>query len=385
VVTASADHTARIWETVTGKSAGEPLQHESYVWQAAFSPDGKWVVTAGADSTARVWETQTGKAVGQPLHHNGVVKSAAFGPDGQWVATASADRTAQVWEAATGKAVGEPLQHDGVVNSAVFSPNGKWVVTASADHSARVWEAATGKAVGEPLQHNSDVWHAAFSPDGKWVVTASNDSTARVWEAPLEEPLSEQLINVVKLLPALIGHLDLDANGFLKPVPTPQVSECRDQISIALKQPGIRGSLLATRIEWFLADARTRSINPTSSASGHARDPIMLAKKKALEEAYELDPAFPLIHLALASIEADPERAAFLRDFDLKRLPDSCSYVTDLDPAEITLDAAEMCAEQKDWPRALVALNKYVKVGKPNSRSDALRAQAEKSQSPAAN
>jgi hypothetical protein len=345
-----------------------------------------------------VWETKTGKPVGQPLHHNGVVKSAAFGPDGQWVVTASADGTAQVWEAATGKAVGEPLRHDGVVNSAVFSPDGKWVLTASADHTARVWEAATGKAVGEPLQHNSDVWHAAFGPDGKWVVTASNDSTARVWEAPLEEPLSEQLINVVKLLPSSIGHLDLDANGFLKPVPNSRVTECRDQISIALKEPGIRGSLLATRIAWFLADERTRSINPTSSwtvpsfllsairwrrsALGHARDLVTVQKKKALEEAYELVPGFPLIHLALANVEADPERAAFVRDFDLKRLPDRCNYTTDLDPAEITLEAAEMCAEQKDWSRVLVALNKYAKVGKPNSRSDALRAQAEKNQSP---
>jgi len=312
--------------------------------------------------------------------------------------TASVDGTAQVWEAATGRAVGEPLRHEGAVNSAAFSPDGKWVVTASADHSARVWEAATGKVVGEPLQHNSDVWHAVFGPDGKWIVTASNDSTARVWEAPLEEPLSDQLINVVRLLPALIGHLDFDANGFLKPVPTSRVTECRDQISIALKQPGIRDSLLATGIEWFLADARTRSINPTSSstlpsfmlstitwcrsASGHARDLVRLAKKKALEEAYELDPGFPLIHLALASVEADPERAAFLRDFDLKRLPDSCSYTTDLDPAEITLEAAEMCAEQKDWPRVLVALDRYAKVGKPNSRSEGLRSQAEKGQTP---
>jgi roadblock/LC7 domain-containing protein len=310
--------------------------------------------------------------------------------------TASADRTAQVWEAATGKAVGELLRHDGVVNSAMFSPDGKWVATASADHSARVWEAATGKAVGELMQHNSDVLNAAFGPDGKWVVTASSDYTARVWEAPLEEPLSEQLVNVVKLLPALIGHLDFDANGFLKPVPNSRVAECRDQVSIALKQPAIRASLLATRIEWFLADARTRSINPTSSwtvptfmlstitwrrsASGHARDLVMLAKKKALEEAYELDPAFPLIHLAFASVEADPERAGFLRDFDLKRLPGSCSYTTELDSAEIILEAAEMCAEQKDWSRILVALDKYAKVGKPNSRSDALRAQAEKSQ-----
>jgi len=108
----------------------------------------------------------------------------------------------------------------------------------------------------------------------------------------------------------------------------------------------------------------------------------MLAKNKALQEAYELDPAFPLIHLALASVEADSERAAFLRDFDLKRLPDSCNYTTDLDPAEITLEAAEMCAEQKDWARALAALSKYAKVGKPNARSEALRAEADKSQPP---
>jgi len=85
-----------------------------------------------------------------------------------------------------------------------------------------------------------------------------------------------------------------------------------------------------------------------SERARHARDLVTVQKKKALEEAYELDPAFPLIHLALASVEADPERAAFLRDFDLKRLPDSCNYTTDLDPAEITLEAAEMCAEQKD-------------------------------------
>ena len=157
------------------------------------------------------------------------------------------------------------------------------MLTASADHTARVWEAATGKAVGEPLQHNSDVWHAAFGPDGKWVVTASNDYTARVWEAPLEEPLSEQLINVVKLLPASIGHLDFDANGFLKPVSNSRVTECRDQISIALKQPGIRGSFLATRIAWFLADQRTRSINPTSGwtvPSFHAFD-NQLASERA--------------------------------------------------------------------------------------------------------
>jgi hypothetical protein len=34
----------------------------------------------------------------------------------------------------------------------------------------------------------------------------------------------------------------------------------------------------------------------------------------------EEEPPIALIHLALASVEADPERAAFLRNFDLNRL-----------------------------------------------------------------
>jgi hypothetical protein len=50
----------------------------------------------------------------------------------------------------------------------------------------------------------------------------------------------------------------------------------------------------------------------------------------------EEEPPIALIHLALASVEADPERAAFLRNFDLNRLPESCNYATGLDPAEIT-------------------------------------------------
>ena len=108
--------------------------------------------------------------------------------------------------------------------------------------------------------------HSALTGNG--LVTASNDYTARVWEAPLEEPISEQLIDVVKLLPAWIGHLDFDANGVLKPVSNSRVTECRDQILIELKQPWMRGSFLAKRIEWFLADQRTRSINPTSGWDG---------------------------------------------------------------------------------------------------------------------
>jgi WD40 repeat protein len=55
-VTASDDHTARVWDAQTGQPLSPPLQHQFDVKSASFSPDGKWVVTASWDNTARVWD-----------------------------------------------------------------------------------------------------------------------------------------------------------------------------------------------------------------------------------------------------------------------------------------------------------------------------------------
>jgi hypothetical protein len=44
--------------------------------------------------------------------------------------------------------------------------------------------------------------------------------------------------------------------------------------------------------------------------------------KSILDHAYCIDPAHPLIHLAVAMVEDDEQSAAFLRDYDLKRLPE---------------------------------------------------------------
>ena len=193
VVTASGDHTARIWDAMTGKPVTEPLWHDYFVQSATFSPDGKYVVTASCDNTARIWDAQTGKPVTEPLRHGSSVQSAAFSPDSKYVVTASYDDTARVWDAMTGKPVTEPLWHDDYVQSAAFSPDSKYVVTASWDNTARIWDAMTGKPVTEPLWHDSFVNSAAFRPDGKYVVTASGDNVVRIWDAMTGKLVTEPL------------------------------------------------------------------------------------------------------------------------------------------------------------------------------------------------
>ena len=125
------------------KRSASPMRHDGEVNSAQFSADGRWVVTASYDHTARVWDAATGKALGEPMRHSGLVSFAQFSADGQRVVTASYDHTARVWDAATGKVLSEPMRHDDEVYSAQFSADGQRVVTASFDKTARLWDIPT--------------------------------------------------------------------------------------------------------------------------------------------------------------------------------------------------------------------------------------------------
>ena len=59
VVTASEDGDARIWDARTGDSLHMLRGHGGTVFDASFSPNGRWVVTAGP-ATAGLWDARTG-------------------------------------------------------------------------------------------------------------------------------------------------------------------------------------------------------------------------------------------------------------------------------------------------------------------------------------
>src|SRR5262249_32744059 len=119
--------------------------HDHEVEHVAFSPDGRRIVTASRDHTARVWDASTGEAVTGPLRHGHIVWRAVCSRDGRRVVTASHDRTARVWEVSSGQAVSPALRHGGSVQDASFSPDGRWLVTGCTDGTARLWDAVTGQ------------------------------------------------------------------------------------------------------------------------------------------------------------------------------------------------------------------------------------------------
>jgi WD40 repeat protein len=181
LATVSDDKTVRLWQAATGTLLSTLTGHTSRVWGVAFSPDGILLATASDDKTARLWQVASGTHVRTLKGHNGPVVHVAFSPDGILLATASDDKTARLWQVASGTHVRTLNGHTGGLGGVTFSPDGALLATASNDKTARLWETATGANVRALNGHTNEVWGVAFSPDGTFLATASRDQTVRLW------------------------------------------------------------------------------------------------------------------------------------------------------------------------------------------------------------
>jgi WD40 repeat protein len=75
------------------------------VRSASFSPDGERIVTASDDHTARLWDATSGQEIITLRGHEDIVRSASFSPDAGRIVTASDDHTARLWDATTGQEI----------------------------------------------------------------------------------------------------------------------------------------------------------------------------------------------------------------------------------------------------------------------------------------
>ncbi len=189
IVTASDDHTARVWDAQTGKQLTPPLQHGESVLTANFSPDGKRVVTGSADETARIWDVATGQPVGAPMQATGSVLAAKFSPDGKIIATGTDNGRARTWDSSTGKPISPQVVYHEAVYSVNFSPDGSRILTGTGDSVADLLDPKTGVRLVKPLKQNNIIFTAVFSPDGNTILTASADHTAKTWDAKTGQPL----------------------------------------------------------------------------------------------------------------------------------------------------------------------------------------------------
>lgn len=178
LLTTGTDNVALLWDATTGRTVGQPLQHDSWVMSAAFSPDGARVATVDHEGHIRLWDTASAAAAKVAIDATAIDR-VSYSRDGARLLGAGDDKRLRIWDAASGSLVAAIELESGMMDAAITG-DGARVATASADGLARIWDIRPAMRVLQVMQRTYD---AAYSPDGSRIATTGVDGLLWLWTA----------------------------------------------------------------------------------------------------------------------------------------------------------------------------------------------------------
>jgi WD40 repeat protein len=98
LLAAAVANDIHLWDLAALSRRSVLSGHTDWVWDVAFSPDGRILASVSRDETVRFWDVLTGEEIAGWRWQIGQVWSVAFAPDGQTAAAAGADGTVLVWD-----------------------------------------------------------------------------------------------------------------------------------------------------------------------------------------------------------------------------------------------------------------------------------------------
>lgn len=141
------------------------------VLDVSFDAAGSKFVSASADGTARVYDSQTGVCAHTLIGHEGEISKVSFNPQGTRVITASSDKTCRYCR---------DFVHIIDLISSIFLLWGQSHFNFTLD---RLWDTEGGECLQTFEGHTDEIFSCAFNYDGDFVITGSKDNTCRIWKS----------------------------------------------------------------------------------------------------------------------------------------------------------------------------------------------------------
>jgi len=182
VLTASADHTVKIWTQNQDqyKALHTINLHAAEVVGLSLHATHDYVVSASLDHTWAFHNIETGKSLLQIAEpSNSPLTCVMLHPDGLILATGTEDNGIRIWDLKTQKNVATFQGHKGGISAVRFSENGYYLASAAKDNQLKLWDLRGPKNV-HSVRVDSEVASLDYDYSGKYLAAATG-SEVRVF------------------------------------------------------------------------------------------------------------------------------------------------------------------------------------------------------------
>ncbi|CAG8481044.1 17329_t:CDS:2 [Dentiscutata heterogama] len=172
LISACKDGNPMLRDGPTGDWIGTFMGHKGAVWSAKLSKDASKAVTASADFTAKVWDTYTGDVL-YSFSHGHIVRSADISEDGTRIISGGQEKKLRIFDlnkpdTATVEAEG----HESTIKSVIWDGDRNVVLSAGDDKEIRVWDLRSFGQINT-FKTDQPITSMELSADGKYITSTA--------------------------------------------------------------------------------------------------------------------------------------------------------------------------------------------------------------------
>jgi WD40 repeat protein len=178
----SGDGQLRLWPIAAPEPVFSLGGHQSFIYNLAYSPDGRQLASASNDKTIKLWDALAGKELRTIPAQGGPVYSVAYNPQGNLLASGGYDKTIRIFDPNNGLELRQCAGAEAAVYSVAFHPNGSLLAAAGLDRKIRLYDANSGSAGAVLTGHKDDIYRVQFNPAGTRLMSIGYSGEIHIWD-----------------------------------------------------------------------------------------------------------------------------------------------------------------------------------------------------------